>query len=475
MLDRTGAPRVRRSMAAEAGGTAARIACRARVLVAGVSIGLGAVGATWGTAQANGRFPQANQLVKSPTDPTRVALRATFGLLWSRDSGQSFHWICEEANGFVNGSDPGVAIMADGSLSVAGFFGLARTSDEHCSYQFVGGALEKQYTVDIAAYASDPKSAVLVTATQSAGSAFVQVFETNDNGKTWSPVGVPVGSDVIATTVEVADTRRERLYVGGSVVQDGKRRGVIARSDDRGATWQRTYIDNITTLFVSGVDPVDPDIVYIRTFATPEQSLLVSKDGGVAFANAVTFPSRMLGFAISPDGSRVAVGGPSGGLHIGSRDTLVFEKKSTLPLTCLKWYPEALYACGDQDETGFVLARTTDDGANWTTMLRSLSDIQPPPDWCGPTADVPAVCNARWPVQKAIFDDPWGRNRDAGADAATDGGQDAGPKPPPLDDCDCRSTPGGITPAGARWLWVTAVAIVLATLRRLWTGRRRRP
>ena len=46
-------------------------------------------------ARANGRFPAANQLAHSPTDPKLFVLRTTFGILVSHDAGASWDWVCE--------------------------------------------------------------------------------------------------------------------------------------------------------------------------------------------------------------------------------------------------------------------------------------------------------------------------------------------------------------------------------------------
>ncbi len=45
------------------------------------------------SSTANGRFPASNQLTFSTDDPSFVALRTTFGILLSHDSGLSWSWL----------------------------------------------------------------------------------------------------------------------------------------------------------------------------------------------------------------------------------------------------------------------------------------------------------------------------------------------------------------------------------------------
>src|SRR5258706_6849694 len=71
------------------------------------------------TAQANGRYPLANQLVVDPGAPDHLVARTTFGLLSSHDTGKSWTWICEDALGALdNSEDPAIAVTADGSILV---------------------------------------------------------------------------------------------------------------------------------------------------------------------------------------------------------------------------------------------------------------------------------------------------------------------------------------------------------------------
>src|SRR5215475_8960530 len=74
-----------------------------------------------GSARANGRFPAANQLVASQTDPNYLVLRTTFGILFSHDQGTTWDWICEKGVGYGGVEDPSMGILPSGVI--AGIFG----------------------------------------------------------------------------------------------------------------------------------------------------------------------------------------------------------------------------------------------------------------------------------------------------------------------------------------------------------------
>ncbi len=419
-------------------------------------------------AHANGRFPYANQLVVNPNDPSSILVRTTFGLLLSNDGGKNFQWVCEQIIGFTNGSDPGIAVFGDGSFAVAGYYGLSISHDNACSFPFIPGGLDKQYVIDIAVEKKGPASAVSLTATAHPdGTTYIQVFDTSDNGTTWNAAGVTLRNDLSVTTIEVAPSRPQRLYVAGSLVASGARHGFVVASDDRGATWSDpTLVDNITTLYLSAVDPVDPDRVYVRGLGKLDDQLYVSGDGAKTLTSVLTITGSMQGFALSPDGTQVAVGGPAVGTLLADRGdggaNMVFKTQSMDPINCLTWTPDAMYACGLTTAGGnFVVARSSDVGMTWTPILKTLQDIGGTYSRCAPGTPYSMLCIADWPRQQCLFDHPGSLCTDGGTDGG--GVPDAGPVTPvaPIGDTSsCSTGPlGAGAPVGAMCALGLAIAL----------------
>jgi hypothetical protein len=351
-------------------------------------------------AGANGRFPAANQFVVHPTNPQVMLLRTTFGMLASRDGGAHFDWLCEKAIGYSGSQDPAIAMTAGGTMLVAAFEGLSQSLDGGCAFSFVE-ATQDQFVIDVAIDRQTPDSAVAITSTGKDEGFIDQVFETGDNGHTWTKAGVPAPTDFLAETIETAPSRHQRLYLSGfttEVVSGVQvRHGFVEVSDDRGGSWARYPVDlaGDQSIFMAAVDPTNPDLAYLRSRGATNDRLLVTRDGGQTWTPVYTLAGTMLGFALSPDGSRLAVGGPTAGLLVASRDDLAFTKNSDEQIACLTWTPDALFACGNGYQGSFSLGRSSDEGKSFTPLLRSFNQVTGPRD-CPVETGVNATCASEW-------------------------------------------------------------------------------
>ena len=83
------------------------------------------------------------------------------------------------------------------------------------------------------------------------------------------------------------------------------------RSDDRAATWSVLPVPD-TGLFaipyLSAVAPADPSTVYVRVHGQGQDRLLVSSNGGRGWQRVLEGRAVMAGFALSPDGTELAIG-----------------------------------------------------------------------------------------------------------------------------------------------------------------------
>jgi hypothetical protein len=350
-------------------------------------------------AAANGRFPATNQFAFSPVDTNLVVLRTTFGILISHDGGATWVWLCEGALGLSSASqeDPPLGVTAGGSLVAGVSFALEVSPDLGCTWNVQGGPLTNKTIVDVAVRPDSPHS---IVALQSAyeldagpggGRGYAsQVFESVDDGATWSPVGSPLDSTVITTTIDVAATDPQRLYVSGHrlATEAGPATASLFVSTDRGAHWMEQPLPALDPgeagVFIGAVDPTNADVVYLRSgqaLGTGSSRLFVTSNAGTSFQVAATLTGQMLGFALSPDGKSVYIGGPSDGLLVaGSANVASGNAFSPvdagLVVQCLAAHGSDLWACSTESG-GFIAGVSSNAGSSFTPKLH-LVDVSTP-------------------------------------------------------------------------------------------------
>jgi hypothetical protein len=363
-------------------------------LLLSIAAGLCASSDAW----ANGRFPRADQLVATPGRPEHLVLRTTFGLLTSRDAGASWEWICERSVGFSGPEDPAVAVLGGGRLLAGLSAGLAHASDPFCSWQFAQLSVAPVEIVDLTVRPLDPLSAVALAWERTDANAFGYrslFFTTIDAGATWESYGTGIDPSALVLTVDVAASDPRRLYASG--IRPAARTAALFVSTDDAQTWSErpAPFDSPREqgFYIAGVDPLAPERVYLRSSGANVSRLFVTGDAGLSFEQL--FSGReLLGFALSPDGAQVYVGGPAEGLWGASRDELVFEQRSSIPILCLMSGASLLYACSNE-QLGFALGASSDGGRQFAATLH-LSEVR------GPVACPPetsgGVCAAEWPA-----------------------------------------------------------------------------
>jgi hypothetical protein len=416
----------------------------ARACIGRRAVGLGvalACLAVDGGASANGRFPAAGLIALDPASPDTLLVRATYGLILTRNRGHSWSWICEDAVGFAGFEDPMVSFTADGSLLASTFEGLGVSHDTGCGWDFSGGGIDGQYVTDLSVEKGDAAKAVLLVARKGGEDAsspdyVMQLWETRNAGATWMQAGVDLPRSFFGLTVDVAPSDGKRVYASGSL--DAReypgQPGLIERSDDRGATWEPMFIpgsDGTNLPYVSAIDPHDPDRLYVRLHGSVTDQLVVSRDGGKSWAKAfeTSMPvqgasSPLLGFALSPDGSTVALGGPNDGLWTAPASTLKFTRVSAMSALCLTWSPAGLYGCGDELVDDFTAGISTDQGKTWTPLLHRAGICGPLA--CAADSSVTTRCADLWPQMVSAIGDPACDGASSGGASPGGGGADAG-------------------------------------------------
>jgi len=373
---------------------------------------LGAAGLLLGfstqEAWANGRYPQADQLLVSDDRPSLLAARTTFGLLLSTDAGQTWDWVCERATGYSGVQNPTFGLMASGTIIAGLREGLARSADSGCNWAFASASLSGSPVVDLTVPRAAPGTALaLVWDAQATGysSRFVQ---SNDDAATFLPYGQAIDPSVLLLTLDVAPSDPHRIYASGTRTVDGVRSGLLFVSTDDALHWTEYAVPFDPKveqgLYIAAVAPDSADTVYLRTASATTSRLLVTRDAGRHFE--IAYSGSLLAFALSPDGSQLFFGGEDG-LHAGQTSDLQFEQRSELRLLCLAATNDTLYACSDE-RSGFTVGASRDGGSSFAPLLH-LNTVRGPLA-CGPDATV-ASCEADWPKVRAQL----GLPPDAGA------------------------------------------------------------
>jgi photosystem II stability/assembly factor-like uncharacterized protein len=383
---------------------------------------------TWtGLASANGRFPYANHLVVDPADHAHVVVRSTYGILQSFDAGASWKWLCEQSVGYGGPFDPAITVSGSGRGLVGLFDGLTTTVDRGCTWVAANDpVITKQFVIDFVLDAQQPTRVLALTSTGTSDGFHVVVAESNDGGGSFAPLGVDLPRDFDSETLEIAASRPERIYLSGTAGEP--RQGVIEKTDDAGKTWERLAFDLQGGLapYLAAIDPKDPDVVYARLDgnATDGQgdSLWVTRDGAKSWTQIGQTKGEMLGFALSPDGSKIAFGGPTDGLWLTSTATPAPAppapvKVSGVGVRCLTWSAAGLYACGSEYPDGFTVGLSKDEGRTFDALnhLSALAPLE-----CPSTTPTGALCGAEWPKVQATIgtDDDAGLPADAGPSAS---------------------------------------------------------
>lgn len=358
-------------------------------------------------AWANGRYPAADELVFDQKDPKHMVVRATYGFIETFDGGQNWLWVCEQAVGRIGDKDPPIAVMADGTVVVAvPFQGLLMSRDKGCTWTGAPAPLAGQLVEDIVLEPNAPASLLAVTSTNGGDAGFINlVVETKDNGNTWATLGTPLPSDFIVLTIEIASSDPNRLYVSGVFSSADAPLTIIERSEDRGQTWTRATAplpNPLAGFFISAVDPNDADVVYGRlasnasdTSGDPPTTLSVSHDKGATWQDLYSTTSSMLGFALSPDGSQIALGGPVDGIFIGPADGSAFQQVSKTQNRCLRWTSDGLYACGKEPFDAFAIGFSTDQGQTYTPIYKRADTC---PQTCADSTPYGMLCPTAWPA-----------------------------------------------------------------------------
>ena len=288
-----------------------------------------------------------------------------------------------------------IVLSEDGSLVVATSQGM-QVSHDGCSFE-QAAELGPKAIGDLTLDRSRPERILgyrLLGAATGGGGA--ELVYSADNARSWVQ-GARLEPTLYPLSIDVAPGDSSRVYVSALDLSQTDS-SVLLRSEDGGESFERFEIDetsNRRLAYIAGVDPRDADRLYLRIDDGQRTQVLRSSDAGKSFELAFKGKGQLLGFAWSPDGSQVAVGGPGDGIWVGAADgSAPFESRSALAPSCLAWDTSGLYLCATP-ERDFSVARSSDEGRSWDAILK-LSDL------CGVSAcpvgsSTEQSCAAAWP------------------------------------------------------------------------------
>lgn len=424
------------------------------------------------TAQANGRFPQAQAIESVPgSDGSTLFLRATFGILVSRDAGATWRWLCERALGYEGAWDPPIAVTRDGRLWVGLERGLVSTLDG-CTIDTateLAGEQVKDLTVD----ARGDTVWALTGAPEKRGAVWRRSVGV-DGGPpgAWERMGL-LPDGINPMTIEVAPSRPSRVYVTGQPY--GTIRGWLWRSDDAGKTitGAKNELTNNGPLFIAAIDPKDPDRVVLRHLHSTGSLVLVTPDAGKTWKQVLAMDSAMFGFAKSPDGLTYFAGSglPEHGIYRSTDRGEHFERVSNHGVLCLHDAPGGrLFVCENPVSLGGPgIGLSTDRGAT-VSAIAAFGDIKGPVLCDRTTSTVPdaggALCADAWPeVHASVLPREPGAPKDAGS---IDAGMASDRASPRRSTCGCSLV--GTSTEGPDQRWLTTGLLPLM----VWARARRR-
>lgn len=410
-----------------------------------------------------------------PGNPDHVVVRATFGLLATRDRGANWQFICEDAFGPQN-TDPPLALLPGGLIVLGLDHGVSWSDALGCSFE-LGQGIDGPI-VDVTASVGEPGTVYALTVDDAAS----RVWVSTDQALRFEPLTeLP---ELAAVTLDVPRSDPDVLYLSGVEGDDG----VLFRSDDRGRSFERFAIPGASGAkvpYIAAIDPNDARTVYVRTYGVPG-ALLQTRDGGRTFSER-PFEMRtpVQGFALSGDGSVLVSSNPFDGTFRADRDKFEFERVRCGGASCLGFADRELLGCGSESLDGFLIGVSRDQGETFSRLL--AQSCIPAPVGCPETSGVARACANTWPDLQArlgaercepVDVEPnvacFGSGGEGGAESAPEGpAETGGAAGAPVtttnagsseSGCSCRATSARRS-AGAAWC-VAALVLALGARQR---------
>jgi hypothetical protein len=377
---------------------------------------------------ANGRFPRAQRLIETPAHPEQLVIAATYGLLVTENRGKNWSYVCDAAFTFQMqfASDVVIGLTANGSMLLGVQKSVTVSHDRGCDFAKVLEPSGMSSIDDFTINATNLNEVLALVTTFEGGKNTIRLQESSDGGESWKVIGVPVPA-ALAYTIDVDPQDSKHLYVTGTNLgPDPTEPALFITSTDRGASWSTGTIPQAnldSSPWIAAIHPSDGNKIFVRTDSWKKNSqsqevagdaLLYSSDGGKnwtellrpAGADPEAPGAKLLGFALSPDGSTVLAGygdvvdptrvvDPDGkwmgvykstadGKYSFGPDPSAPAPLRKEPVTCLAWTKEGIYACFAPPNQPHYLSFTTDPSFTPVSLetLMKANEVEGPPLCC---------------------------------------------------------------------------------------------
>lgn len=425
------------------------------------------------------RFPEG--------DPDSIVVSTNFGILISRDAGDTFGWVCPQVYGaqiagnFTLFALPGVVTLPDGTLFVlSGGLGYWISSEAGCRFESAPDEdLRSATVVSVAARGATPD--VVLAALSWPGREPFGIYRSEDAGRDF-------------TATELASDGRLRfgsvhLTPGGERVYTTTRTqdGLIGlwRSDDGDTGWipGDAELSAINATVVAS-RPGNPDEIYLESTQSItgacefDVAVMRSLDAGNIYELVQQREEILVGVVVDEDDS-VWMGWKDSGVEVWRDGVVEPVEDSPVPIGCMVQAPGGgIAVCPLDDPSALVSVRHPDTGV--FEPLVTLDEVTGPLE-CDGNTPVGRECGERW-LEVASFwslaghtpDPDGGAGEEDGGGVGRDGGgagDDAGTIGDDDDDtagddgCSCSVAGRAGRGAGLGWLGLLFAAVML--------GRRR--
>jgi hypothetical protein len=391
-----------------------------------------------------------SSIAARPGAPELLVAGTTVGAMISRDGGQSWRWICEEAIGYQGSQfDARLSWTDDGTLLALGAGdGLRISRDLGCTWETPAGVAGAGIT-DLTLTGASPQ---LIWASTNRYVGDNALLVSSDGGVTFARTSL-VRDQLFLTSVRALAGDPLRLRVAGWWLSPF--RASLFASDDGGTTWREDALPGIVDPFyVLGGDPLDPGVLWLRTSGQASDRVLRADSDGAGVVTALETPTVVRGFVDAPDG-RLWIA--TGDALFASADHGRHFDRLAHPTAdaCVSRRGDQLLACGSSYRDGWDAAASSDGGQTWKSLL-VFANVGGAIS-CGPGTGA-ELCRGYWPAVAPML----GADPTAGAIVPPDAGAPDAAPPAKAAGGACAFVPGRAGPGFS----VVASMVLLALFRR---------